>query len=120
MNFYREVRVRPVVRYIVTLYERTEDAYGRESHNSQGMGEFDNSHTANLTGAAIYRDLCSADEPMCATAFDPARQLKIDWTRGPGEPQEAIQWHLVDVDRPTVVVKNCTTHNSPVLQGSRP
>lgn len=104
MSFYREVRVRPVVRYIVTLFERIEDDVspnGRQ--HSSPLGEFDDVNSANNVAAALWRDYMvgeSDDDPERVTMFEPARRLKIDWLRGPGEPREAIQWVLSEPDEP--------------------
>lgn len=107
MSVYREVRVRPVVRYIVTLFEEYDDgkSVGR---SSVAYGVFDNVQQANIVGEAIadremvlHTELGPNDSSVASKVnFEPARRLKIDWTRGPGEPQEAIRWHLVDEDAP--------------------
>jgi hypothetical protein len=78
---YREIRVRPVVRYIITEYHHDENSAG-----SQGVSaEFSNVHDANKIAEMLA-------EP--GVVFEPARGLKIDWQRGPGEPRDAIKWVL--------------------------
>lgn len=102
MSFYREVRVRPVVRYIVTLFERIEDGISPDGRqHSQALGEFDNVNSANNVAAALFRDFNAhetPDDPERITVYEPARKLHIDWSRGPGEPQEAIRWVLSEPD----------------------
>lgn len=100
MSYYREVRVRPVVRYIVTLFEQVSDEGACDGQNSQPLGEFDNVESANNVGAALWRDYMREAEtkPDRVTVFEPARKLRIDWLRGPGEPQEAIRWVLTEPD----------------------
>ena len=88
---YREIRVRPVVRYIVTDFSCDED-YGDQK--SVPFGEFDNVGRANTVAYAL-----AASEPE-KTVVEPARKLRIDWFRGPGEPQEAIRWELTEVPMP--------------------
>ena len=85
---YREIRVRPVVRYIVTDFS-CDDDYGSQS--STQFGVFDNVESANTVAYAL-----AADEPA-KIVVEPARKLRIDWLRGPGEPQEAIRWELTEV-----------------------
>lgn len=101
MSYYREVRVRPVVRYVVTLFERIEDEISPDGRqHSIALGEFDDVSAANLVGAALWRDFTRETEtdPSRVTVFEPARKLRIDWLRGPGEPQEAIRWELSEVE----------------------
>lgn len=101
MSYYREVRVRPVVRYIVTLFERIEDVESPDGRqHSQALGEFDSVEPANGVAAALYRDYLASEpnEPDRVTVYEPARKLRIDWIRGPGEPQENIRWELSEVD----------------------
>jgi hypothetical protein len=88
---YREIRVRPVVRYIVTDFEC--DAEFR-SQSSTGRGEFDNARAANHVAKVLAEHAgAHSDTPI---HYEPARQLKIGWLRGPGEPQEAIRWELLE------------------------
>lgn len=101
MSYYREVRVRPVVRYVVTLFERIEDEVSPDGRqHSQALGEFDDVNSANNVAAALWRDYTreTESEPGRITVYEPARKLRIDWLRGPGEPQEAIRWELSEVD----------------------
>lgn len=91
---YREIRVRPVVRYIITDYTSDEQA---NAHSSVGLGMFDNAETANQVARAV------ANEEGEDVVFEPARQLKIDWLRGPGEPKDAIRWELSEVPPPPSV-----------------
>lgn len=101
MSYYREVRVRPVVRYIVTLFEQVSDEGVLDGQNSQSLGEFANVDSANLVAAALYRDyMTEARKSNRVTVYEPARKLRIDWIRGPGEPQENIRWELSEVDPP--------------------
>lgn len=87
---YHEIRVRPVVRYIVTSFS-CDDDYG--SQKSVEFGEFDNVDRANIVAHAMA-EADGAINPASPTIVEPARKLRIDWTRGPGEPKEAIRWHL--------------------------
>lgn len=100
MSFYREVRVRPVVRYVVTLYESEDDGL-KQSGGSTAFGTFDNAIYANIVGEAIAERERRADKNEASdVVFEPARPLRIDWLRGPGEPQEAIRWELSEVEAP--------------------
>lgn len=96
---YREIRVRPVVRYVVTDFT-CDDDYG--SQKSVPFGEFDNVDRANVVAYALAEAEAAANgTPMCVV--EPARKLRIDWLRGPGEPKEAIRWELTEVAPPPVV-----------------
>lgn len=95
MSDYREIRVRPVVRYIVTDFS-CDDEY--QNQKSIEFGEFDNVERANLVAYSLGTR-ASAD--ISSVVVEPARKLKIGWLRGPGEPQEAIRWELIDEDAPT-------------------
>lgn len=89
---YREIRVRPVVRYIVTDYTLDDT-----SSSSVALGEFDNAAAANRIGALVAGDVGQD------AVFEPARQLRIDWLRGPGEPKEAIRWELSETEPPPAI-----------------
>lgn len=93
---FREIRVRPVVRYIVTDYN--EDDAGK--HTSIEFGQFDNVHRANVVAYAMAEAEAMVDgtSPKLGVIVEPARALKIHWLRGPGEPKEAIRWELVEED----------------------
>ena len=82
---YREIRVRPVVRYIITEYNRD----GNSARSNRTGAEFSNVNDANRIAELIA-------EP--GDVLEPARALKIDWQRGPGEPKEAIKWVLSEVE----------------------
>lgn len=84
-----EIRVRPVVRYIVTEYIADDDM---RNGSSSGYGTFDNVHDANRVASAL------AAEAGETVNLEPARALKIDWLRGPDEPKEAIRWELSEVE----------------------
>ncbi len=88
---YREIRVRPVVRYIVTDFECSDDM---RSQSSTSLGLFDNAKLANRVAEAVVDDARAHTDQ--SVEFEPARQLKIEWLRGPGEPKEAIRWELID------------------------
>ncbi len=94
MANYREIRVRPVVRYIVTDYQRDDDSL--QPPQSQAYGEFDNVGAANCVGQALATATPGA-------IFESARMLRIHWLRGPGEPQQNIRWELEDPDAPQPV-----------------
>jgi hypothetical protein len=94
---YREIRVRPVVRYIITEY--TYENEGWPYSKSIEFGEFDNVDRANVVAYALAEADAAINEGSMAVV-EPARKLRIDWTRGPGEPKEAIQWHLSEVEPP--------------------
>jgi hypothetical protein len=109
MAHYHEIRVRPVVRYVVTEYQSDEDD---RSVSSAALGEFDSVEFANRTAEALaWAIYCTRlgcnvvlrshpappDEGPGRPVVVPARALKIDWTRAPGAPQDAIEWHLHEV-----------------------
>ena len=85
MSEYVEIRVTPVVRYIVMRNRHDDDMY---LASSEELGEFDTVLPANEVAAV----LASSTGAVC----EPARQLKIAWLRGPGEPKEHIRWELID------------------------
>src|ERR1700733_14197336 len=101
MSIYREVRVRPVVRYIVTYYE-LEDEGPSQGSSSTAYGVFESVKHANIVGDAIAgrENVRSEGCGFPPVVFEPARKLRIDWLRGPGEPQEAIRWVLSEVEEP--------------------
>lgn len=100
MSHYREVRVRPVVRYVVTYFEMEEDG-ASVGRSSVAYGTFDNVRQANIVGEAIANRENSLDKNAVRdVVFEPARGLKINWLRGPGEPQEAIRWELTEIEEP--------------------
>jgi len=91
---YHEIRVRPVVRYIVTEFSCDDEMRNGKSIE---FGEFDNVHRANVVAYALSEaDATSNGSAECQV--EPARALRIDWLRGPGEPQEAIRWELREVE----------------------
>lgn len=94
---YCEIRVRPVVRYVVTEFSCDDD---HQNQKSIEFGEFDNVERANIVAYALSEAEAAANGSDKTTHVEPARKLRIDWTRGPGEPKEAIQWHLSEVDPP--------------------
>lgn len=89
---YREIRVRPVVRYVITDYSMDED---KGTSSSSPLGMFENVDSANRLAAALALDIAASGDP--APVLEPARQLRIEWLRGPGEPKEAIRWELIEV-----------------------
>jgi hypothetical protein len=96
MSTYREIRVRPVVRYVITEFEADYDAPGAPQH-SYSLGEFDNVVSANQLAELLANERNAHSDRR--TIFEPARQLKIEWLRGPGEPMDAIRWELREVGR---------------------
>lgn len=88
MSNYREIRVRPVVRYVVTDFSCDENY---DNQRSVPFGEFDNVERANAVAAALAN---IAESGGSQIVLETARKLRIDWTRGPGEPREAIRWEL--------------------------
>lgn len=95
---YREIRVRPVVRYIITEYTHDD---GANSQSSQSWGEFDNCHKANV----MANSMRYAEHHMGGgvavgpeTVVEEARPLRIEWNRAPGAPREDIYWTLEEVD----------------------
>jgi hypothetical protein len=90
---YREIRVRPVVRYVVTDFT-CDDDYG--NHRSIPFGEFDNVDRANVVAYALAEAEAAANGSKEAVV-EPARKLRIDWIRGSGEPKEHIRWELSEV-----------------------
>lgn len=89
---YREIRVRPVVRYIVTDFTADNDFRDQKSIE---FGEFDNVDRANVVAHALAdAALKEGPKPVVETA----RKLRIDWLRGPGEPKESIRWELGEVE----------------------
>lgn len=98
MPTYREVRVRPVVRYIVTFFEMDDDDQNVGQQSIQ-YGIFDNVDQANIVGEAVaMRENRLDKNAVSEVVFEPARRLKIDWLRGPGESKEAIRWELSEVE----------------------
>jgi len=99
---YREIRVRPVVRYIVTEFSCDDDYQNRKSIE---FGEFDNVERANVVAFALAEaDATANGSPECIV--EPARKLRIEWLRGPGEPKEAICWQLIDETAAPSIQKN--------------
>jgi hypothetical protein len=97
---YREIRVRPVVRYIVTDFTTDDD---HRNQKSIEFGEFDNVDRANVVAYAMAEAEAAVNgSPMAIV--EPARKLRIDWLRGPGEPREAIRWELSEVEPPTMAL----------------
>jgi hypothetical protein len=94
MSSYREIRVRPVVRYVVTDFTCDEDY---KNQRSIPYGEFDNVDRANAVAHALAEAETIADG-FLDIVVEPARKLRIDWLRGPGEPREAIRWELSEPD----------------------
>lgn len=91
---YREIRVRPVVRYVLTDFQCDEN-YGNQK--SIALGEFENVDYANVVAYALATSAGREFGPDAVPVVEPARKLRIDWLRGPGEPQEAIRWVLSEV-----------------------
>lgn len=87
----REIRVRPVVRYIVTDFSSDDDS---RNQSSVGFGIFDNALQANMVAEALANHIKGPPSPILETA----RQLRIDWKRRPGEAKEAIHWELSEVE----------------------
>lgn len=97
MSEYREIRVRPVVRYIVTDYRSEVTADGKSTSSSEGCGEFPSAEAANKVGFALWhmaQGECSDLGNM--PVFEPSRNLRLEWDRPPGAPQHAIRWTLID------------------------
>jgi hypothetical protein len=90
---YREIRVRPVVRYIVTDFTADDDYQNQKSIE---FGEFDNVERANVVAYAMAEAEAAANGSQMAIV-EPARKLRIDWLRGPDEPKEMIRWELSEV-----------------------
>lgn len=71
---HHEIRVRPVVRYIVT-------SYSKPDHYSVGtsveFGEFDNVERANVVAYAMG-EADAAINPACPTVVGVARKLRIE------------------------------------------
>nr|WP_279183907.1 hypothetical protein [Acetobacter syzygii] len=92
---YREIRVRPVVRYIITEFTCDDDM---KNQSSTEWGEFDNAHRANVMANSMrYAEHYMGDNGVAVgpeTVVEECRPLRIRWERGPGEPKEAIQWKL--------------------------
>lgn len=95
MPRYREIRVRPVVRYVVTDFQCDEDCGDQKSI---AMGEFDNVDYANVVAYALATSVGHEFGPDAVPIVETARKLRIDWLRGPGEPKEAIRWDLIEVN----------------------
>lgn len=93
---YREIRVRPVVRYIVTDFTCDDDY---KNQKSIPFGQFDNVDRANVVAYALAEAEAAANGSK-EVVVEPARKLRIDWLRGPGEPQENIRWELSEADPP--------------------
>ena len=83
-----EIRVRPVVRYIVTEYKADDDM---RNASSSPFGVFDSVHDANRVAEAM------AVQAGDGVNVEPARALRIDWNREPGAPKESIWWTLHEI-----------------------
>lgn len=86
----REIRVNPVVRYVVTDW--------LEGRGARDVGEFASAELANQYAA----DRCFAlrvRDAQSGVSLDPARQLRIDTIRAPGSPKPPTRWELREVAR---------------------
>jgi hypothetical protein len=82
----REIRVLPIVRYMITDWD------GKSSRPS---GLFDTAGQANRIGHAIaYEARLQAGAEV---EFEPARALKIDVLRKPGQPRPLVNYVLREV-----------------------
>jgi hypothetical protein len=89
---YREIRVRPVVRYLVTEYLDAGDQYRR---GTTQLGEFENVSSANRLASALAYQSRLQDE--AETVFEPARSLRIEVERGRGQPRPPVTYLLREV-----------------------
>lgn len=87
---YREIRVRPVVRYVVTEYQ---DGNGRRG--TVQLGEYNSVSAANQVAIALAYKSRIQDEAQ--TVFEAARGLRIDTIRGDSAPKTAIRYTLREV-----------------------
>lgn len=86
----REIRVKPVVRYLLTDFIAIGD---KRTH--EPLGEFSSASAANRIGAALaYQARLQAGATV---VYEPARTLRIDAVRGPGQPHPAVRWELREV-----------------------
>lgn len=86
-NNQREIRVRPVVRYVLTQYDTA-------ARGPVTMGEFDNAVAANvLAGALAHQARAVSQSPV---EIELCRPLRIDVIRGAGQPRPAVRYELRD------------------------
>jgi len=91
MSIYREIRVRPVVRYVITEFLDDESRRG-----SSQIGEFNSASVANAIGDALaYRSRMLEKSHV---TFEPTRPLRIDAIRGEGKPRPSVEYRLREVN----------------------
>jgi hypothetical protein len=82
---HREIRVRPIVRYVVTDYRR---------QTSTALGEYASVVSANLVASALaYQARSLASEPV---ELELSRSLRIETIRGPSAPRPTVRYELLD------------------------
>ena len=82
----RQLRVKPVVRYIVT-------DYAAPSGGPVWVGEFASAEAANRVAQALVYQLRGTN-PDTSIFLEQARQLRIDVERGPERPRPTIGYVL--------------------------
>lgn len=91
---YHEIRVRPVVRYIVTEYKSDDEL---NTASSASLGEFENVRNANRVGQILAETLSAQYESEGGrVVFEPARSLRIEWLRAPND--STTRWELREED----------------------
>lgn len=89
---YREIWVRPVVRYLVTEY--VDDGEQRYRGTTE-VGEFQSVAVANRLASALAYQSRLRDE--AETRFEPARGLRVEIVRGQGKPRPPVTYVLKEV-----------------------
>ena len=79
----REIRVRPIIRYIVTDYDQ---------RRSSALGEFPSVATANLVATAVAHRASALDNLPIDVEL--CRPLRIEAIRGPEQPRPAVRYEL--------------------------
>jgi hypothetical protein len=90
---YVEIRVRPVVRYVITEWISEDDENGRMASSSIAYGEFDNAGQANLVAGCLQREL--------GGVLEECHSLRIHWLRAPGADKEDIRFEIEDQGHPS-------------------
>lgn len=83
-----EYRVRPVTRYIVTRFERSESVNGMCSGGSSSLGEYENGDTAYAVGYA----LCKAEHERLGY---PIGDERIQYPLMPPSMEEAAKAQII-------------------------
>lgn len=79
---YREIRVRPVVRYIVTEFVGHSDGESGSGGSIVEFGEFDNADRANIVAHLLANDSPTrqGDPPATVVSCEKLKIYRTDWT----------------------------------------